>query len=505
MAIGSFLAFASIANAQWSTSGTSIYKDPNNTGNVGIGTTSPVYPIDVRGYSTFGGGATSANYLVSPYSNERHLYITGNAAGGSNSYGSVVVGSNDTEGPNQWLGGLVFGQNMVGSGKPAGSATGLKAAIRGLSTGSGGSTGGYGGNLIFCTTADNSSSIVPERMRIDMNGNVGIGMISGGGRLEVSRPANQSGNATAANFFSQGTSTGDNRGIYAEASNANINQAAVFATTGGATQNVGVTISNNPSGTPANDWGIYCIGRTWCTLGVWSGSDQKIKDNIKPLENMMDKIKLLKPSKYEFRTTEFRGLNLPEGEQIGLIAQELEQVFPNMVSNSKGITQKNNKGEIVIDSPDLKSINYPNLIPVLISGIQEQQTQIENLSATINLQQKQLAEQKQMIDALINKAGTSTGMNEINSVPTGFSLEQNIPNPFNNETLIKYTMPSTVTNASLVVYDLSGKQVTSFPLTEKGTSSITITSEKLAAGIYIYSVMADGKIIDTKRMVVAQK
>ncbi|MEO6306049.1 MAG: hypothetical protein ABIP51_23075 [Bacteroidia bacterium] len=40
---------------------------------------------------------------------------------------------------------------------------------------------------------------------------------------------------------------------------------------------------------------------------------------------------------------------------------------------------------------------------------------------------------------------------------------------------------------------------------EKNSSSITITSEKLAAGIYIYSVIADGKIMDSKIMVVTQK
>jgi myo-inositol-hexaphosphate 3-phosphohydrolase len=66
-------------------------------------------------------------------------------------------------------------------------------------------------------------------------------------------------------------------------------------------------------------------------------------------------------------------------------------------------------------------------------------------------------------------------------------------------------LPAQVSTASLMVYDLSGKQISSFPITEKGSSSITITSEKLAAGIYIYSVIADGKLLDSKRMIVAQK
>ena len=57
----------------------------------------------------------------------------------------------------------------------------------------------------------------------------------------------------------------------------------------------------------------------------------------------------------------------------------------------------------------------------------------------------------------------------------------------------------------MAVYDLTGKQIVTFPINDKGASSITITSEKLAAGIYIYSIVADGKIMDSKRMVVAEK
>jgi len=84
-------------------------------------------------------------------------------------------------------------------------------------------------------------------------------------------------------------------------------------------------------------------------------------------------------------------------------------------------------------------------------------------------------------------------------------MDQNIPNPFSGETVVKYTLTPQTKTATLNVYDLSGKQITFFPLTQKGSSSITITSENLAAGIYIYSIVADGKIMDSKRMVVAEK
>jgi len=84
-------------------------------------------------------------------------------------------------------------------------------------------------------------------------------------------------------------------------------------------------------------------------------------------------------------------------------------------------------------------------------------------------------------------------------------MSQNEPNPFTSETLIRYSLPQQVNSASLVVYDLTGKQLTSFVLEQKGSASIMITADKLAAGIYIYSIVADGKIMDSKRMVIAGK
>ena len=75
---------------------------------------------------------------------------------------------------------------------------------------------------------------------------------------------------------------------------------------------------------------------------------------------------------------------------------------------------------------------------------------------------------------------------------------------FNGQTTVKYNLPNSITNAHMAVYDLTGKQLASFPITERGASSI-ITTEKLVAGIYIYSIVADGKVVDSKRMIVSEK
>ena len=115
----------------------------------------------------------------------------------------------------------------------------------------------------------------------------------------------------------------------------------------------------------------------------------------------------LKPATYNFKTKEYTTMGLPQGEQTGLIAQELEEVFPSMVVDVKGFTEKNAKGELIINNPDIKGISYLSLIPVLIKGIQEQQKQIGDL-------QSQLAGSQ-------NKTGNATGINQLNSAADGFA------------------------------------------------------------------------------------
>lgn len=237
------------------------------------------------------------------------------------------------------------------------------------------------------------------------------------------------------------------------------------------------------------NWGGFFVGDVSTTTGYYIYSDRKIKTNIKPLTNALDKIMLLKPSTYDMKADQYKGLSLTRRPQMGLIAQELEEVFPDLVKES-AMPGRDEKGNVTASGETIKSVNYVNLIPVLIAAVQEQQQQI--------------AEQREMINDLSQKLASTTGLNNVDG-SNGFTMSQNEPNPFNGETVVKYTLPEQVKTASLLVYDLSGKQIASFPIIEKGSSSLVITSEKLAAGIYIYSIVADNKIVDSKRMVIANK
>ena len=83
-------------------------------------------------------------------------------------------------------------------------------------------------------------------------------------------------------------------------------------------------------------------------------------------------------------TQEYKFLGLSDEEQIGFLAQELEQEFPQVVNAT---IQTDADGEEVVDH-ELKSVNYEALIPVLTKAIQEQQEMIKALEARIEILEK---------------------------------------------------------------------------------------------------------------------
>lgn len=157
---------------------------------------------------------------------------------------------------------------------------------------------------------------------------------------------------------------------------------------------------------------------------------------------------------------------------FGLIAQELQTIYPELIR---------------ADGNGYLSVNYVELIPILIRSIQELKTEVDALK--------------------IEKTAPSTrGDLTASSEQTGYPtmLLQNNPNPFNENTTIECSIGSDVRSASLYIYDMTGKQIEMLPISVRGNTSITIEGHILEAGIYLYSLIADGQVIDTKRMVLTK-
>jgi len=80
-------------------------------------------------------------------------------------------------------------------------------------------------------------------------------------------------------------------------------------------------------------------------------------------------------------------------------------------------------------------------------------------------------------------------------------LNQNTPNPFNDKTVISFIIPEKVKQAQILVYDDMGNLVKRFEIRERGEGSVTFYANTLRKGLYSYSIIADGKLIDSKKMI----
>jgi hypothetical protein len=374
----------------------------------------------------------------------------------------------------------------------------------------------------------NNENTGNNAMNISSSGNVGIGTTGISAQLAIRNTVSGNSravyvehtatNAIGVNVFANGQSNnaGVATGIVANASYAETNYGGRFYAYGdiSGVTNYGVygrvggnlllgslnyavygDVSGNGNLGSGNNWAGYFDGDVYSTTNFYP-SDKRIKKNIVEIGNSLSTIKKLNPVNYNFDVEGNPDLALPSQKQYGFLSQEIQEILPEFTKSVIHPAKLDENGKEIYPRKEILGLNYNGFIALLTKGVQEQQKMIED-------QAREIAELKDLMNNQ-NKTGNATGLNSMNSAADGFALDQNIPNPFSNETVINYTLPQQIKNASLIVYDLSGKQLTSFPL-ELNAKSISITSEKLSAGIYIYSVMADGKIMDSKRMVVSDK
>lgn len=118
---------------------------------------------------------------------------------------------------------------------------------------------------------------------------------------------------------------------------------------------------------------VYSDGDVWTSDSGTLTSDEQLKTNIVDATPKLEDIKKLKVRNFEW-IPEFHPAKVGE-KKIGFIAQELEQVFPGLVDE-----HNINLGEEEISR---KSVRLGALIPILVKGMQEQQSIIEDLKSRI--------------------------------------------------------------------------------------------------------------------------
>lgn len=124
-----------------------------------------------------------------------------------------------------------------------------------------------------------------------------------------------------------------------------------------------------------------------CYNSVVSCSDARLKKGVVQSSLGLKEVLKLRPVQYFYKNEEIKGLNQPTGLQRGFIAQEFEEVVPELVTQTAVVLQDEQSHE----SKSYKGINYVGLIPVLVKSIQEQNAIIEELKGEVAMLQSLLA------------------------------------------------------------------------------------------------------------------
>ena len=358
----------------------------------------------------------------------------------------------------------------------------------------------YGGTTFVGNSAQSSTGLVSSGSSYGLSG---YAYASGGIAVNGGGPSDGTGVSGSGYYGTFGYSSSGGYGVYGQGAN------SAYGVEGYSTSAIGVYGATGNS----NSYAGFFVGNVY-TTGVYAGSDQKLKQNIKDFSSAMDIINQLKPKQYQFRQDgNYKLMNLPLGEHYGLIAQDVEKILPRLVKDSKFETkdahalpaldpkkptiQPQQNSETI----DYKAVNYTELIPIIIKAIQEQQQVIQDLQQKNNDQQNE-------INKLKETAGISTGntssLQSTTSNANGGYLQQNTPNPFSQNTTITCYVPSASKQAQLIIYSSDGNPVKRYTLSNQGLNAVVVTAGALASGKYGYSLLIDGKVVDSKSMILTK-
>jgi hypothetical protein len=242
-------------------------------------------------------------------------------------------------------------------------------------------------------------------------------------------------------------------------------------------------------------------------------SDALVKTNINNF-NALAKIKTLNPVSYNFTNVSVPQLTFTPNLDYGFVAQQLQTVYPELVDTLRIPAKYDSLGAIVNVSQVLKTVNYKAMSALLTRAVQEQQLKIDSLlhvaskqDSINNAVQTQISNLTSMINACCSNPGAKTSNPSINQLDVELSdkdaivLNQNVPNPFAEQTTITYNVPASVTKAQLLFFNANGQIIQTIDIKTRGKGKVNVFASDLSSGLYHYTLVADGKVVDSKKMV----
>jgi len=231
--------------------------------------------------------------------------------------------------------------------------------------------------------------------------------------------------------------------------------------------------------------GVTSIGGqvSWSTL-----SDGRFKKDLRKDVSGLDFINELNPVSYTLDKDAFdKFLGIPDSiriqhpearktpqQQVGFVAQEVEAVIKKSGYVFSGVETPQNEN-------DPYTIRYAEFVVPLVKAVQE-------LSVIADARLKEIVELKQTLHQYID-----TPVRETQSVDV--ASFQNTPNLFTAHNEIHIGLPEGTTQANLIIYDLEGKELKDIRIHEGGNTTIKISGSEFSPGMYLYALIADGKLV----------
>jgi hypothetical protein len=520
-----FFAFAANVSAQVKV---------NSTGQVGIGTANPKYKLDVAGDTHITGNARVVGGIyvgnnILNITNSRSITFklggvlvgyTGGADAGEKGTDNVSFGynalSNTIGAQNTAIGYKVLSFNTTGDSNTAigalallSNTTGIQNTAIGYRVLSSNTIGNYNtANGAWALQANTTGIYNTANSAYALYNNTTGNYNTANGAIALFSNTTGQYNTSSGYFALYANATGSHNTAIGYSANVNASDLSNTIAIGyiaSPTASNQVRIGNSS---------ITSIGgyASWTNL-----SDKRVKKNIRTDVPGLAFINLLQPVTYNLDLDAIDGLlkidrtKRPGGEELpqelididkkareakekqiqtGFIAQEVEAIAKSIGYDFSGVD---------VDETGIYGLRYAEFVVPLVKAVQELSTQVNELTALVNrLQGKDVA------PALLkseNVAESATGLQDLTS--SGASLQQNTPNPFNQTTIIRYTLPQTGKLAQIVISNTAGKIVRQIPLSG-GIDSITIEGGALSAGIYYYSLYVDNKLVDTKQLILTK-
>ncbi len=259
-------------------------------------------------------------------------------------------------------------------------------------------------------------------------------------------------------------------------------------------------------------WAGYFTNRVQIQGALWHNaaiifSDEQLKTDVAEVtaDHAAELLGQLQPKSYSYDADAFPQMNLPAQQQFGFLAQEVEEVLPQLVHSTMVAPVVDSTGTVVHEAMAVKGVNYVGMIPLLVAGYRSATARTEALEQQLAQQSERLAHLEEMlaaccaampVDPQLGGGARSLSIDDANADDRSLRIQ---PNPFSESTTVYYTLER-AGRAQLMANSADGKQlrVLTEARLEAGQYQHVWNTTDLSPGVYYVTLLLDGEPIVKK-------